>query len=361
VKQLWNVVIAVVLLGAVSGPGALAQSESVSAVPLEPIAAIVDAFRAHDLVALSDAHGNAQAQAFLRKLVADPRFADAVNDIVFESGNSRYQDLVDRFVGGDDAPAASLRQVWQNTTIANEIPVDAGFFEAVRAVNASRPSARRLRVLLGDPPIDWTTVRTRADHLTWLAMRDSFPAALIQTEVLAKRRKALVLYGQLHFQRKNVMSNLEMDDWRMQTIVSLIERSTPSKFLTIWQFDDGLAAMQPDIASWPAPSFAAVRGTRLGAADITMVSLARARMQVKGDALVPVPKEQWLPLRIEDQLDAVLYLGPSSAMTEAAPSNASCAEPGYLEERLRRIALTGIPAFEAERARKLCAGVVPRQ
>jgi len=166
-----------------------------------------------------------------------------------------------------------------------------------------------------------------------------------------------VVYGQLHFQRKNVMSNLDMSDWRMQTIVSLIERSTPSRFFTIWQFDDELAAIQPDVASWPAPSFAAVRGTRLGAADITAVSpAARARVQVKGDALVSVPKEQWLPLRIEDQLDAVLYLGPASAMTEATPSNASCAEPGYLEERLRRIALTGIPAFEAERAKKLCAG-----
>lgn len=360
-KLLSNSAIAAMVLAVGSAPGALAQSESVPALPLEPIAAIVNTFRTHDLVALGDAHGNVQSQTFLRKLVADPRFADAVNDIIFESANARYQDLVDRYVRGDDVPAASLPQVWQNTTIANEIPVDAGFFDAVRSVNASRPAERRLRILLGDPPIDWATVRTRTDHLTWLAMRDSFPAALIQIEVLAKRRKALVLYGQLHFQRKNVMSNLQMDDWRMQTIVSLIERSTPSKFFTIWQFDDGLAAIQPDIAFWPAPSFAAVRGTRLGAADITMVSLARGRMQVKGDALVPVPKEQWLPLRIEDQLDAVLYLGPASAMTEAALSNASCAEPGYLEERLRRIALTGIPAFEAERARKVCAGIVPRQ
>ena len=53
-------------------------------------------------------------------------------------------------------------------------------------------------------------------HIT---MRDSYPAALIQIEVLAKRRRALLVYGQLHFQRLNVMSNLDMQDWRMQTIV----------------------------------------------------------------------------------------------------------------------------------------------
>jgi hypothetical protein len=55
-------------------------------------------------------------------------------------------------------------------------------------------------------------------------------------------------------------------------------------------------------------------------------------------------------------MDAVLYLGPRGTMTESQPSAKSCAEPGYLDERLRRIALTGIPPFEADRARALCAG-----
>ena len=113
--------------------------------------------------------------------------------------------------------------MWQNTTVANEIPVDPEFFETVRAVNATLPPDRRVRVLLSDPPIDWAAVKTRQDHFTWLAMRDTYPAALVQVEVLAKRRRALLVYGQLHFQRRNVMSNLEMDDWRMQTIVSLID------------------------------------------------------------------------------------------------------------------------------------------
>jgi hypothetical protein len=69
-------------------------------------------------------------------------------------------------------------------------------------------------------------------------MRDSYPAALIQVEVLAKRRRVLLVYGQLHFQRLNVMSNLDMQDWRMQTIVSLLERAGPTRVFTIWNVDD---------------------------------------------------------------------------------------------------------------------------
>lgn len=114
-------VLALVLTAAVR-----AQDGPPPAVPAEPVTAIIEAFRTHDIVALCDAHGNRQSQMFLQALVRDPRFP----------------------------------------TVANEIPVDETFFQTVRAVNATLPPERRIRVLLSDPPIDWTSVKTREDHLT---------------------------------------------------------------------------------------------------------------------------------------------------------------------------------------------------
>ena len=327
------------------------------AVPVDPVPAILDAFQRHEVVALGDAHGNAQARAFLTSLVRDPRFAATVNDIVIEFGNARYQGVVDRFVNGADVMPDSLGAVWRNTTIANEIPVDEEFFRVVRMVNATLPPARRLRVLLGDPPIDWAEVHDRADHYRWLAMRDSYPAALIQLEVLAKRRRALLVYGQLHFQRLNVMSNLDMQDWRMQTIVSLLERSTPTKVFTIWNVDDELATVQPDVASWRAPSLAILRGTTIGVADAKVFVPTPARFTFGSGAPVEVPRDQWRSLRAEDQLDAVLYLGPRASIKQVPLSAAMCSKRRYIEERLRRIALTGIPQAEAERVKQLCAGI----
>ena len=348
------------LASAIISASSSAQDAPRPAVPIDPIPAILDAFRQHDIVALGDAHGNEQAQAFLKSLIRDPRFAATVNDIVIEFGNARYQSLVDRFVNGADVSPDSLGQVWRNTTIANEIPVDEEFFRVVRSVNATLPRARRLRILLGDPPIDWAEVRTRADHYKWLAMRDSYPAALIQMEVLAKRRRALLVYGQLHFQRLNVMSNLDMQDWRMQTIVSLLERATPTRVFTVWNVDDELAATQSDVASWRAPSLAIVRGTTVGAADVRIFVPSPARFTFRGETPVEVPRDQWRALRVEDQLDAVLYLGPRSATKQAPLSTAKCSNPRYIEERLRRIALTGIPQAEADRVKQLCAGVQPK-
>lgn len=330
------------------------------ATPVEPIGAIVEAFRTHRVVALSDAHGNEQTQRFLVSLVRDPRFAAAVNDIVVEFGSARYQDVMDRFVRGEAVPYESLRLAWRNTTIPNEIPVDEEFFRAVRAVNASLPRERQLRVLLGDPPIDWDEVRTREDHFSWIEMRDAHPAALIQVEVLAKGRRALLVYGHLHFQRKNVMTNYDMEDNRAQTIVSLLEISTPHKVFTIWGAPPELAQMQADVASWRTPALAVLRGTALGAADASdYAGSPPARMAIRDGKIVPVAKEEWRFLPAEDQLDAVLYLGPPSAMTDAPLPRAVCADPAYVEMRLKRIALAGIPQFEADRLKKHCATAAP--
>jgi hypothetical protein len=53
-----------------------------------------------------------------------------------------------------------------NTTVANfvwERPIYEQFVGAVREVNLPLATQRRLRVLLGDPPIDWNDVRTADD------------------------------------------------------------------------------------------------------------------------------------------------------------------------------------------------------
>lgn len=321
---------------------------------MDPVGAIIDAFRTHDLVAMSDAHGNVQTREFLRQLIRDARFAGVANDIVVEFGNARYQAVADRYVRGEAVPAGELRAIWQNTTVPNEIPVDPEFFDIVRAVNARLPPEHQFRVLLGDPPIDWSTVRSRADHFVWLGMRDSYPASLVQVEVLAKRRKALVVYGHLHFQRRNMLTNFDMTDWRAQTIVSLLERANPTRVFIIWRLDDELAAIQGSVGSWPVPSLALVRGTQIGAADIAEITPPNPRMVLGAGAPTLIERKDWQPLTIEQQLDAVLYLGPRSAMTDAPLLPVSCKEPGYLEERLRRISVAGLPPAEAERAKQLC-------
>jgi hypothetical protein len=339
-----------------SAPGPIA--------PVEPVSAIVEAFKTHDVVALVDAHGDLQNHAFRLALIRDPRFTSVVNDIVVELGNARYQDFVDRFVRGEDVPLASLRRAWQDTTVttaANNYAMIQELFETVRVVNGGLPRDRQLRVLLADPPIDWDVVRDRAAHQRWLALRDSYPAALIQVEVLAKRRKALLLYGFLHFQRKNIASNYDMQTWEAQTIVSILESTTPTKVFTIWELDPARVAI--DVGTWPVPSIALVRGTAVGAADFAPYAgpVASARVSVRDGKFVPVPRDEWRSMRTEEQIDALLYLGPSTARTswkshEIPPG--LCAESDFLAMQFNRMQVAGVPRVESERLKEYCTAVL---
>ena len=132
------------LVAVIAIAGAL-RAQPKPATPLEPIAAILDAFRTHDIVALGEgSHNNEQGYAFRLALIRDPRFAAAVNDLVVESGSSTHQDVMDRFIDGEDVPVNELRLAWQDTTVPDgpwDVPMYEEFFRAIRALNAVAAAA----------------------------------------------------------------------------------------------------------------------------------------------------------------------------------------------------------------------------
>jgi hypothetical protein len=320
------------------------------AAPVNAIDGILAAFETHTIVALPDPHGSERMHAFLLALIRDPRFLRTVDDIVVEFGNARYQDVADRFVAGEDVPFESLRLVWRNHTqpsLSADFTHYEDFFRAVRALNAAAAGGRSLRVLLGDPPIDWSAVTNRDEHFKWIEMRTPHPAAVVQTQVIARMRRALLVYGTGHLQRRQVMANFEMDDWRAQTVVSVIERAGPTKVFTVAGVNDR------HVKGWTPPALATIRGTELGAVDASAYFGPGRRFGIVDGKLVPIGADRWRRLRAEEQFDAVLFLGP--AITETDPlSTKLCTEPGYVEMRLKRIALAGLPPPEVERVRKLC-------
>ena len=215
-------------------------------------------------------------------------------------------------MNGAAVPTDELRLVWQNTTQRRvgeppvERPLVEEFFRNVREVNLSRPPDQQLRVLLGDPPIDWAEIETQSDVQPWLYLRDTHPAELIQREVLEKGRRALVIYGGMHLQRQNLFSNYELvDDRRVHTLVQQLEGAGTPVF-TVWvNASTDLEALQADVGTWLAPSLAL-----LGAPDFeTFYPFNVPRARLVDGALVPIPREEWRTLPMDEQFDAVLHLG----------------------------------------------------
>jgi hypothetical protein len=303
---------------------------------------VLDRFETHPIVALGEGlHGNEQAHAFRLALVRDPRFPVIVNDIVVEFGTSRYQHVMDAFVRGDDVAAADLSKTWRDSMQGGpiwDVPIYEEFFRAVRAVNASLPPDRRLRVLLADPPIEWENVRSPQDWLAWNNQRVVHVANLIRNEVLGRNRRALLVFGDGHYARK--MENAFDGDKRpMLTLRNRIEQGRhPDSVFSIWTNTTvPLALLDSSASSWPVPHLVALRATALGRLNFS--------------ALGGIPST----LRIEDQYDAILHLGPPSSITMSELAVELCRDQVYIDMRSQRLARVPGGTAELEFFKSTCA------
>jgi hypothetical protein len=326
------------------------------AVPLEAIPAILDAFRSFRVVSFPGGHTDAnESQALLRALVADPRFGATVNDIVVEFGSSRYQDVMDRYIRGEDVPESSVQRAWLDAVqpgISLDNQNTAAFFRAVREANAKRPAPEKTRVLLGDPPIDWENVRTKADYRKWEIQRDSYPADLVRRIVLAHNRRALIVWANGHLMRQEILTNYDMTSWESQTIVSLIEAPGGTPVFTV-RAEGSLTKWQPDAGLWKPMTLIAVRGTSLGAADFSEFESPDQRYEIRGEEdFAPIPRKQWASRRLEEIVDGILYTGPDKTSSGIWPQ--LCTDPGYVKMRVDRIALIGLPPTQTDAVKRVC-------
>jgi hypothetical protein len=319
------------------------------AVPTDPLTVILNAFRKHPIVALSEGHHwNQPGHSFRTALIRDPRLPGVVNDIVVEFGDARYQDVIDRFMAGTEVPYDELRHVWEDTTMTNivfDVPIYEDFYRTVRQVNLTLPSNKRFRVLLGDPPIDWTKISSKDGVFRDMNRRNAFAAELIRTEVLAKGRRALLLYADGHFFRKGEAT---VPDWYVdktkpeEPLASQIEKTNPGVLFSVGApAGADLTKFQPDVANWQAPSIALLHGTLLGAAPFGPT------YELKGS--------EFRSVSMEDQFDAILYLGPPSTITLSKLNKAKCSDKEYMRMRLGRMALVPRGQYEIDSLNKFCA------
>jgi len=103
-------------------------------------------FGTHPLVALGERHDSKQDRELEMNLLRHPGFADKVQNIVLECGNSMYQGTLDRYVDGEDIPPEQIQQVWRYTT---QSPVGGTDFSAcesiireVRSINRKRADGK---------------------------------------------------------------------------------------------------------------------------------------------------------------------------------------------------------------------------
>jgi hypothetical protein len=282
-----------------------AQMQGPAGGPVEAARGIVAAFQHRSVVIIGEVHWLRQAGDFYVSLVRDPGFQENVQDIVVEFASRNNQPLIDRYIAGEDVSPEELRRIWRDTTkvISWESPIYAELLAAVRGVNGKLPPARRLRVLAGDTPIDWNNIH---EHSDWAALGDNNVsiADVIERQVLAKKRRALVILGGNHVTKSG-------DRHGGPNTTTRVEAAYPGSTCVVLLYGAQ--------TGWEDPATEAL----LHAPGLN----APTFYQLAGSPLAKSPLARYA--------DALLYLGPRESLTISFPSRESI-EPAYLKEIDRR-------------------------
>jgi hypothetical protein len=289
-----------------------------------------------DMLALGERHWSLPEHRFLRELILDPRFPTVFRTIIVEFGNALYQRTIDRYLAGENVSSRDLSMVWHDTTMprAWDSPLYAEFFEIVREVNKRLPKIKKLRVFLGDPPVDWSKVKDVADFKPFMD-RDAFYA-----EVMARncgRERCLLICGSDHFHWKDPLANLRppsahknaLEYYRTKVgnakkIESVLPLYSQAEIFTQYSV--------PFLLSTHAPPLGTMR---FGQVDQTPVMILK---QGDGEAKpVEVRADDTLP--VSEVVDWVLYLGKADEQSDPSPSLYQ--DRAYVRELYRRSKIVG--------------------
>jgi hypothetical protein len=294
--------------------------------PQDAEKAVLAAFDKYEVVGMSAAHGNKDLDDLILHILRNPAFPTKVNDIAVECGNSLYQSILDRYIAGEDVPLSEARQVWRNTT-QPACDVSAFYeelFPLVRRINQKLLPENRIRILAGDPPLDWSKVKNKSEVMP---DRDAGIASVMEKEVLSKHHKALMLFGTFHLFHSNPIADqaggyvsavqrYEKDYPGVTLVVAdVFSHPTDNPYFKKSKSDE----LQARMASWPIPSLVQdIEGTWLTEVDKTYFS---------------------------KMVDAYLYLGPSDLLLIEPNPAEIFSNKNYMAELQRRAVIIGNPAL----------------
>jgi hypothetical protein len=322
--------------------------------PRKAIGAILELFEARRVVALSDLHRCSQELDFLERLISSPDFRSTVDVLTWEMGNSRYQSLMDEYIlDGAAIPPEELRKCWRENTQANllgDTPWLVELLARIRDANQAAGDGKLLRVLLIDPPVDWSEIRGRGDVRREIFDRDAHIAKVIEGEVYSKGKKALLFTGPAHLVRRKPSRAGAMKDWRGPTAGTALDRlesAHPGTTASIWVHvgaTDGGGKAAAAIRSWPRPSVAAIRGTWYE--SIRQPALMKRRppsliaSKSRAGIEAPPPPPEGRPVQGDGggsgEWDVVLYLGAREELTRVPDPGRLQVDADWLAELRRR-------------------------
>lgn len=298
--------------------------------------ALLQQSRNLQMLALGERHRSGGEHSFIKDLLLNPHFADVFPIIVVEFGNALYQDLADRYVSGQEVPEQQLKQVWRDTTVpmAWDSPLYADFFRAVRELNKTLVRGKKIRVLLGDPPINWSQVDSVEKFKPYMD-RDAFYANVMSRNCGDQR--CLLICGTNHFYWKDPLSHLRPPSQHKNALEYYLQqkgnRTKVRSVLPVFSEDKIFSARgAPSLLTAHDPPLDKLRFGQVDHSPVSILKKVDGKMQV-----VEVQPDDTLSL--SEVIDWVLYLGATDPII--SPAASVYQDTAYIKELYRRTKIVG--------------------
>lgn len=285
-------------------------------------------------------HRAGEPHEVLRRILADEGVLERLDVIIVEFATATHQDVLDAFIRGENVPFEALSRVWRDTSTSPITPWNAPiyleFLETVREANRGLPPDQKVRILAGDPPVDWPSIQTGDDFRRAIQPRDPYVARLAVEQAFGLGKRVLVVYGGGHLMRLP----LGPGDLR-NPMTSYILAEHPGAAWVVefmWPTATGLTDRADELAM----------GQVYRTADHWSGSSPAPLLFTRTLSLVTDPEtgeQSWqaVPLyegyAVRDLYDALIYLGPEDQWTVVPSEPDPERDAAYLVEVERRRAL----------------------
>ena len=245
---------------------------------------ILKGFEQFDIIAIGESHGIKDVTDFYLELVKNEIFRKQVDAIVFELGNSLYQEDLDNYIFGNNNDTLKIKKLWRDHSSSILQSSDrtgvSRFFREVRKINLT--AEHKIRILAAEPPLEWAKIKSSEELFEFLGLRDQFYADLVITEIIDKKKKALLIMGSGHFNKCKPPHHV------IDNPISSILRATDKNLVLITTMT---------IAEFPFDQLP----------NIKKGELIETINPIVGELKIGSPFLKDYPLKI--QTDALLYLG----------------------------------------------------
>ncbi len=299
---------------------------------------IIALFNEYPLVAVGEGfHNSALTFEWLESIVHEKDFPKKVSNIVVEFGTSKYQSTMDDFIKGKDVADSLFKKCWRSTTqlFVWDNPIYEKFFREIRKVNSGLPDKHKIRVVLADLPFE------KRNEIS-----DEHAFTIIKNEILSKNQTALLIYGDLHFVKRDIFlnyANAKETAIKDRTLVQFLDIEYPGKVFSILgsvNTNDPIIKKTISDSKITYPSFHVTSKSSLGLIDFSKYyPWAEERTDVQGN---PIDSSQWLNLPTKEIFDGILFRGKWEDQIEIAPRpDEIYADTVYLNELIARSKISG--------------------